>query len=148
MPDANVLIAAFASAHIHHAEAKRWLEDQTNGTVAFGMSDIALSGFVRIITQPGAFKPTAPIDRVLDACSLIRRSIRCTIIRPGSSHWMIFDQLCRQTKAAGKLIPDAWFAALAIENGCTWVTMDGDYARFPGLTWRHFPHGTVRTNAP
>ena len=35
------------------------------------------------------------------------------------------------------LIPDAYFAALAIEFGTEWVTTDRDYARFPGLRWRH-----------
>ena len=39
--------------------------------------------------------------------------------------------------AKGNLIPDAYFAALAIEWGCEWVTTDRDYARFPGLKWRH-----------
>ena len=28
-------------------------------------------------------------------------------------------------------------AALAIERGCEWITTDRDYARFPGLRWRH-----------
>ena len=30
----------------------------------------------------------------------------------------------------------AWFAALAIEHGCEWVTLDRDFERFPGLRWR------------
>jgi predicted nucleic acid-binding protein len=30
----------------------------------------------------------------------------------------------------------AWYAALAVEWGCEWITMDRDYARFPGLKWR------------
>jgi len=38
--------------------------------------------------------------------------------------------------ARGNLVPDAWFAALAIESGCEWITLDHDYARFPGLQWR------------
>jgi predicted nucleic acid-binding protein len=33
-------------------------------------------------------------------------------------------------------VTDAWYAALAIEWGCEWVTLDRDYARFPGLRWR------------
>ena len=28
---------------------------------------------------------------------------------------------------------DAWYAALAIESGCEWVTFDRGFARFPGL---------------
>jgi hypothetical protein len=39
--------------------------------------------------------------------------------------------------ATGALVPDAYFAALAIESGSEWVTADRDYARFPGLRWRH-----------
>jgi hypothetical protein len=42
-------------------------------------------------------------------------------------------ELCRKSGARGNLIPDAWFAALAIEHGCTWVSTDGDYTRFPEL---------------
>jgi transposase len=36
----------------------------------------------------------------------------------------------------GNLVQDAWFAALAIESGCEWITTDRDYARFPELRWR------------
>ena len=50
------------------------------------------------------------------------------VIRPGETHWAIFARLCREA--------DAWFAALATEAGCQWVTLDRDYARFPGLNWR------------
>jgi predicted nucleic acid-binding protein len=31
------------------------------------------------------------------------------------------------------IVTDAWFAALAIEWDCEWVTFGRDYARFPGL---------------
>ena len=37
----------------------------------------------------------------------------------------------------GNLIPDAWFAALAIESGCEWITTDRDYEKFPSLRSRH-----------
>jgi hypothetical protein len=33
-------------------------------------------------------------------------------------------------------VQDAWFAALAIESGCEWITTDRNYARFEGLRWR------------
>ena len=39
--------------------------------------------------------------------------------------------------ARGKLVADAWFAALAIEHACTWISTDSDFARFPDLDWRH-----------
>ena len=39
--------------------------------------------------------------------------------------------------AKGNLVPDAYFAALAIEHGCEWITADRDYSRFPDWVWRH-----------
>jgi len=35
------------------------------------------------------------------------------------------------------MVADAYLAALAIGSGSEWVTTDRDYARFPGLRWRH-----------
>ena len=51
-------------------------------------------------------------------------------------HWTIFRDLCVKTGTRGPRVSDAWFAALAIEHGCTWITFDRDYARFDGLEWR------------
>jgi hypothetical protein len=45
----------------------------------------------------------------------------------------VFERLCRESRARGNLIADAYLAALAIESGCEWVTTDRDYARFDGL---------------
>ena len=45
--------------------------------------------------------------------------------------------LCRKADAGGKLIPDAYLAALALEHGCEVVTAGQDFRRFPGLRWRH-----------
>ena len=58
-------------------------------------------------------------------------------MRPGPRHWSIFEKLLREAGARGNLVPDAYLAAvLAIEPGCEWVTLDRDYARFPGLRCR------------
>jgi len=40
-------------------------------------------------------------------------------------------------RARGNLIHDAWLAAIAIEQGSTLFTTDRDFAKFPGLRWRH-----------
>ncbi len=67
----------------------------------------------------------------------LREQPNCRIIAPGSRHWQIFTDLCKSQSATGNLIPDIWFAALAIESGCEWITTDGDYEKIPGLRWRH-----------
>ena len=56
-----------------------------------------------------------------------------TLIVPGERYWHLFEQLCQGARAVGNLREDAWFAALAIEAGCKWITHDRDYARFDGF---------------
>jgi hypothetical protein len=56
---------------------------------------------------------------------------------PGDRHWEIFTRLCRESEAKGNIVGDAYLAALAMESGSEWITTDRDYARFPGLRWRH-----------
>ena len=49
----------------------------------------------------------------------------------------VFERLCRDAEATGKLVADAQHAAIAIEHGCTLVSTDSDFDRFPGLRWQH-----------
>jgi uncharacterized protein len=58
-------------------------------------------------------------------------------VNPGPRFWPIFTGVCRNAKARGKLIPDAYLAALATEHGCELVSDDRDFRRFPRLRWRH-----------
>jgi hypothetical protein len=58
-------------------------------------------------------------------------------VTPGQRHWEIFTRLCTAVGARGNLVADAYFAALAIESGSELITTDRDFARFPGLRWRH-----------
>jgi len=60
----------------------------------------------------------------------------CTVVRLGTRHFAIFEDLSPKAAASGNLVQDAWFAALALESGCEWITTDGDFARSPGLRWR------------
>jgi toxin-antitoxin system PIN domain toxin len=97
---------------------------------------MVLGGFLRIVTSPGIFNPPTPTVDALAFAQIVRDASNCVIVEPGVRHWGIFVDLCKVRGARGNLVPDAYFAALAIESRSEWVTMDGDYARFPGLRWR------------
>ena len=58
-------------------------------------------------------------------------------VQEGPRHRDIFERLCLKAGARGNLFPDAYFAALAIENGATLYCADRGFARFPGLRWQH-----------
>ena len=120
-----------------HAAYREWLEAVVDGDEAFGVSDLVLSGFVRVVTHPRVFSPPEPVESALAFANVVREAPNAVPVAPGERHWGIFERLCREAGVRGNLVPDAYLAALAIESGCEWVTTDRDYARFPGLRWRH-----------
>ena len=136
LPDVNVLIYAFRSDAVDHRRHRVWLDDAINGSAAYGISPQVLASVVRICTHPRIFAAPSSLDRCLEYCRSLLTQPNATLITPGNRHWQIFDDLCRAAKATGNLVQDAWFAALAIESGCEWISNDGDYARFSQLRWR------------
>ncbi len=135
LPDANVLIYAFREDSTQHRICKTWLDAVVLGNSQFGVSPVALSAVVRITTNPKIHPQPSAIERAFAFCDNLRSQPHCEIVGPGPRHWDIFRHLCISTNTRGPKITDAWFAALAIEHGCTWITYDRDYARFPGLKW-------------
>jgi len=104
---------------------------------SYGMSDLVLSSFLRVITNPRVFDPPMLMPRALAAAAALRSRANCVLVWPGDRHWEVVSRLCRESGVKGNLVSDAYFAALAIETGSEWITTDRDYARFAGLKWRH-----------
>lgn len=63
--DVNVLVYAHREDAPDHRAYLSWLEDLINSDQAYGLSDIVLSGFIRIVTHPKVFTPAAPFTRRL-----------------------------------------------------------------------------------
>jgi toxin-antitoxin system PIN domain toxin len=137
IPDVNVYIYAFREEMPNHEAYRGWLAARLNGIEPFGTSSVALSGFLRLVTNPRVFRDPSPLDRALAFADAVHTAPGSVPVEPGAAHWGIFTGFCRVAQARGGLIPDAWFAALAVEHGCEWVTADRDYSRFPGLRLRH-----------
>jgi len=135
--DVNVLIYAHREESPEHEAYAAFVRNLAGGASAFGLSDAVLSGFVRIVTNPGIFRNPTPVSLALEFCESLRRRPQAVVLRPGERNWEIFNQLCRSLPAKGKLVADAWHAALAIEHDCEWISTDADYARFPDLNWSH-----------
>ena len=137
LPDVNILVYAHRRDMPEHAAYRDWLEARANSDAAFGLSDLALSGFMRVVTHPKVFRTPSSLADALTFVDQLRSRPNRIAVAPGARHWDIFARLCRTVGAKGNLIPDAYFAALAMEHGCEWITADRDYSRFPGLLWRH-----------
>jgi len=137
LPDVNVLVYAFREDTPGHAGYREWLRSRVSAQEAFGLSELVLSGTLRVLTHPRVLDPPTPLDRALEFVEALRAQPNAVLIQPASRHWEIFRRLCRLAGAKGSLVADAYHAALAIEHGCEWITTDRDFARFPGLRWRH-----------
>jgi uncharacterized protein len=136
LPDVNILVQAFRADTVHHANCRKWLKEVVNGEERFGLSPQVLSSVIRITTHPKVFKEPSGLQEAVEFCEILFTLPHCMAVQPGERHWEIFIRLCLEADVRGNLVPDAWFAALAIESGCEWITLDRDYARFPGLKWR------------
>jgi uncharacterized protein len=135
LPDVNVLVYAHREELPEHERCRAWLEGVLSSDQAFGMADLVLSGFLRIVTHPRIFVPPTPRDAALAFVEQIRSAPNCVGIAPGPRHWEIFRRLCEEGNVRGNLVPDAYLAALAIESGCEWITTDRGFARFSDLRW-------------
>jgi predicted nucleic acid-binding protein len=73
------------------------------------VSELVLSGFVRVVTHRRIFDPPSTTP----GAELRRGAPRRAELRDDRA-------------------PRPW-----IESGSEWITTDRDYSRFPGLRWRH-----------
>jgi hypothetical protein len=135
--DVNVLVYAHREDAPDHERYRAWLEAWLDSDAAFGISDLVLSGFLRVVTHPRVFNRPTPIELALEFATAIRSRPNCVPVVPGARHWEIFARLCTEAGVKGNLVPDAYLAALAIESGSEWISTDRDYSRFPRLKWRH-----------
>jgi uncharacterized protein len=134
--DVNAFIYAHRRESPKTDEHLAWLQDVLNGPEPFGVSELVLSAFVRIVTNHRVYREPTPPDTALAFCEAVLAAPSAVPVRPGPRHWGIFTDLCRATGARGNVVPDAYLAAIAVEYGATWVTTDRGFARFPGLRWR------------
>lgn len=135
-PDVNVLVDVFREDSPHHRRIAPWFRELVASPEPFALFELVLSGFLRVVTHPRVFDPPAPLDSALEFVDALLGQPSSIVLRPGPRHWSIFTDLCHRADSRGNLVADAFLAALALEAGCTLVTSDRDFARFPELRWQ------------
>jgi toxin-antitoxin system PIN domain toxin len=135
LPDVNVLVYALRRDVPEHSLCRPWLDKVVLGHARFALSPLVLAAVVRVTTSPRLQPSAVSLDDALGFCDDLLEQPHCQIVEPGERHWDIFKRLCVEADIRGPMVTDAWYAALAIEWGCEWITMDRDFARFPGLKW-------------
>ena len=98
-----------------HDVAERWLADSlADGAGGVAISELALSAVIRIVSNPGTAKVPPDKDRLLAFTDAIVRHPNVWLVSPGTRHWRIFHSLRSAPGVHGTVVPDAYYAAMAI----------------------------------
>ena len=135
IPDTNMLVYAYHTVSPFHEPARRWWEGLINGTEHIGLPWVVTTGFVRIMTRPGAMVPPATLGFAVDHVQGWFRFPHVAPVNPGPEHLTLFRRNLLAAGVGGNLATDSHIAALAMEYGAEVHTNDRDFSRFPGLRW-------------
>lgn len=95
LPDVNVLVYAHRQDAPDHRRYLSWLEQVINGDEAYGMADLVLSGFLRVVTHHRVFSQPSAVGDALAFAGGLRDQPNCVPIAPGPRHWTLFVSLCQ-----------------------------------------------------
>jgi len=94
LPDVNVLVCAYRGDAPRHDRYRIWLEGVLNAREAYGLSDLVLAGFMRVVTHPRVFSPPSPTGHALEFAEALRGHPNCVHVAAGERHWDIYAGLC------------------------------------------------------
>jgi toxin-antitoxin system PIN domain toxin len=118
--DVNVLIALLDAAHVHHRQARAWLED--NIAQGWASCPITQNGCIRILSQPaypGAQPPAVIATRLAEAVETRWQEFWAddlSLVESGALDW--------QHIFSSRQLTDAYLLALAVRRGGRVVTLD------------------------
>jgi toxin-antitoxin system PIN domain toxin len=135
--DVNILVYASNAESDQHTDSRIWLDGQLSGSAPVGLPWASLLAFLRIVTNPRAFRRPLPMATAWQQVSSWLSAETVWTPEATERHAAVLGNLLALPGVLGNLVPDAHLAALAIEHGLTLCSTDGDFARFPGLTWRN-----------
>jgi toxin-antitoxin system PIN domain toxin len=135
--DANVLLYAANRAAPEHDASRAWLDDRLSGRARVGFPWPSLVAFVRLASNPLVVRHPAAVSAAWAQVRAWLGADVAWIPLPTERHAEVLESLLALPGMTARLVPDAHLAALAIEHGLTLCSTDGDFARFPGLSWEN-----------
>jgi uncharacterized protein len=135
VPDVNLLLYAVVSGFPQHERAHDWWERTVNSSVRVGLTQPAIFGFLRIVTNGRVLRAPLAVDEAIGYVQDWLEQPNVELLVPGLNHLSVAFDLLAEIGTAGNLTTDVQVAAYAVEHGGEVHSNDTDFARFPGLTW-------------
>lgn len=133
--DVNVVVAAQRDDHPQHGVVRPWFDALVEGGQWFGAPATVWASAVRLTTNRRIFVNPASPEEAFAFVRAVQAQPGYQAIEPGPRHLDVFEAVCTAGNARADLVPDAFLAAVAIENAATIASFDRDFARFDGLDW-------------
>ena len=135
--DANLLIYAASRTFPQHRPAKGWLDRQLTDASRVGIAWQSIVAFLRVMTSPRILQfPLSMADAWAEVVAWLEAD-PAWVPQATDRHSDVLGSLLAVPGIRGNLVHDAELAALAIEHGLLLCSSDGDFARFPGLSWQN-----------
>ena len=114
--DVNILIYATNAESDQHAESRDWLDGKLSGPAPVGLPWASLFAFLRIATNPRAFRSPLSMEIAWQQVSNWLSSETVWTPEPTERHGAVLGNLLALPGVHGNLVPDTLLAALAIER--------------------------------
>lgn len=133
--DTSVLLPAVSPSLPQHEASRTAFEAAVNDERPLGLTWVVVNAFLRLTTKPGLFERPLTIDAAWDLVAdwLAQPGVR--VVQETEEHPRLWSELLRGAGSGGDLTTDAWIAAIALAHGASVLTLDSDFARFPGVRW-------------
>lgn len=133
--DTSVLLPAVSSSLPQHEASRSALEAAINDERPLGLTWVVVNAFLRLTTKPGLFERPLTIEDAWDLVDEWLSHPGVRVVQETEEHPRLWSELLRSAGTGGDLTTDAWIAAIALAHGASVLTIDSDFARFPGLRW-------------
>lgn len=131
--DVNVLVYAVDDTASQCKVARKWIERNLTGYSRIGIPWQTISGFIRIVTNPRIYNQPLTGEQAWEIMDGWLASPVVWVPPATERTASIFKSLMLDAGLSGARVMDAALAAIAIEHGVPIVSVDSDFAAFPGV---------------
>ncbi len=136
--DSNLLVYAHREDSSWHDVAYARIVELAEGQGSWAIPWPCIHEFLAIVTHPRIYNPPTPLEKALDQVEAWLESPSLVLLSESEDYWQPLRSMLQSGRVSGPQVHDARVAALCQQHGVSELwTIDRDFGRFPGLTFKN-----------